>query len=216
MARIVSSDEKLIPGEFYVTVRTDDGQHFTIVHANMDATIYTLKLALSDWMQACPEDLDIIAMYPIADKTFLHTIHPDHRHLIVKVNVPIERIPSRYLTSSETRTLNLVHLSAEHIPLMESWLSCNLFKHIELGCDHPRIDEILVELGRIILSHTSIKTIHFRRSFINTHLPMLQMDVLFTFYQIAQTREIAVLLDPYICSNEKVIEYGSLLAQYSY
>lgn len=215
MARIVSSDEKLIPGEFYVTIRTDDSERFTIVHANMDATIYTLKLALSDWMQANPEDLDIIAMYPIADKTFLHTIHPDHRHLMVKANVPIERIPSRYLTSDvDNRSLNLVQVSAEDIPLMELWISCNLFKQLDIGCDHPRIDEILVTLGRIILSSSSIKTIHFRRSFPNNHLPMLSMDVLFTFYQIAQTCNIAILLDPFIYDNQEVIEYGALLAQY--
>jgi hypothetical protein len=214
MARIVSSDEKLIPGEFYVTVRTDDNQHFTIVHANMDATIYTLKLAISDWMHASPENLDIVAFYPIADKTFLHTIHPDHRHLIVKVNVPIEHIPSRYLSTFENRSLNLVQVSAEHIPLMESWLSCNLFKQLELGCDHPRIDEILVELGRIILHHTSINTIHFHRSFLHNHLPMLSMNVLFAFYQIAQTRNISILLDPFICDNKEIIEYGALLAQY--
>jgi len=219
MARIVSSDEKLVPGEFYVTIRTADSQRFTIVHANMDATVYNLKLALSDWMQAYPEDLDIIALYPIADKTFLHTIHPDHRHLIVIANVPTERVPSRYLTStSEKRTLNLVQLAAEHIPMMESWISCNLFEQLELGCDHPRIDEILLTLGEIILNPaiTSIQTIHFRRSFVDTHLPMLDMDVLYAFYQITQTRNITILLDPSICNNKEVIEYGSLLAQYCY
>ena len=212
MARIIAPDEKLIPGEFYVTIRTVDNQRFSIVHANADATIYTLKLALSDWIQAYPEDLDIVALYPIADKTFLHTIHPDHRHLIVTVNVPIERVPSRYLTSnSEKRVLNLVHLSAEHIPLMESWLSCNLFEQIELGCDHPRIDEILVTLGQFILHHTSIKTIHFRRSFSDHHLPMLQMEVLFVFYQIAQLQQIDIILDPHIFGNNEVVEFGSLL-----
>jgi hypothetical protein len=214
MARIIAEDEKLIPGELYVTIRTADSQRFTIVHANMDATVYSLKLAISDWMQAYPEDLDIVALYPIADKTFLHTIHPDHRHLMVIANVPIERVPSRYLTStSEKRALNLVHLSAEHIPMMESWLSCNLFEQLELGCDHPRIDEILVRLGEIILHPTSLKTIHFRRSFSDHHLPMLHMDVLYVFYQIAQLHNIIVVLDPHIFGNQEVVEFGALLTQ---
>jgi len=216
MARIISSKEKIIPGEFYATIRTVDSKRFTIVHANIDATIYSLKLSLSDWMCTNPEDLDIVALYPIADKTFLHTIHPDHRHLMVIANVPVDRIPSRYLTStSYKRALNLIQLSAEHIPMMELWLSCNLFEQLELCCDHPRIDEILVEIGKAILNPaiTSLKTIHFRRSFPNNHHPMLATDVLFAFHQIAQTRKIGILLDPYIINNMAVVNYETLLTK---
>ena len=214
MARIVSPDEPLIPGEFYVTIRTPDNQRFAIVHANMESTVYSLKVAIADWMRAYPDDIDVIALYPMADKTFLYTLHTDHRHLLVMANVPVERVPLRYLTDSNTtntKVLNLVMASAEHIPLFKTWLQYNLFEQLDLGCDHPRIDDILVELGKAIIDPTihSLKTIYFRRSFPRDQLPILTLDVLFVFYQVAQTRGITIILDPYIFGNNESIDFES-------
>ena len=215
MTRILFPNEPILPGEVYVTVSLPDGSNGVIVYGSTDATIYSLKLAICDHYHKHPDQLDIVLTpltpYPLADKIRLDSIHPTHRYLTVLY--PTLPIPSRYIQTitSSYQILNLVQIAAEDIPFIGDWLASRVFQQLDLGSDHPRIDEILMVVGHALVH--SIQVICFRRTLPSNHLPMITMDSMFTFYQLAFDKGIRILLDPFIFDNQNVVDFESWILE---
>lgn len=221
MTRILFANEPILPGEVYVSVSLSDGSDSVMVYGGTEATIYTLKLAISDHYHTRPDQLDIILSpltpYPLADKIRLDSIHPTHRYLTVIRNIPLPSIPSRYVQTitPSHKILRLVQVAAQDIPFIGDWIASNIFQQLDLGSDHPRIDEILMVVGHALVlpNVTELQTICFCRTLPSNHLPMITLDSLFAFYQTTFEKRIRILLDPFIFTNQTVVEFESWIIE---
>lgn len=214
MAHLVLPDETLIPGETYL-IMCIPSLKSTIVYVTPEGTIFNVKCAIAERMALQPLDIEIrLHQTVLADDFLPSMIHPMHRVLdAIRIT---DAIPTRYRSPYQSSILDLRGIYASHFIHLETWLLSNEFQHIELSADHPRINDLLVQLGSILACPEITNMISVRIHRTQKHYHLITTEQLILFYQQVQSKKaIAIHVDPSVLDTEEVVEMDHWVQQNS-
>ena len=214
MARLIQPDEIIVPSETYLIICVPSLKS-TVVYVTPEGTIFHVKCAIAERMALQPLDIEISLNQTVLPDDFLpSTIHPMHR--ILDATIASHVIPHRYRSAYQPSILDLRGIYALHMVYLKTWLLTNEFQHIELSADHPRINDLLVQLGSILACPEITNMISVRIHRTQKHYHLISTEQLILFYQQVQSKKaIAIQVDPSILDTEEVVEMDHWVQQNS-
>jgi hypothetical protein len=214
MARLLLPDETFIPGETYL-IMSIPSLKSTIIYVTPEGTIFNVKCAIAERMALQPVDIEISLHQTVLADDFLPSmIHPMHR--VLDATIASHVIPHRYRSAYQPSILDLRGIYALHMVYLKTWLLTNEFQHIELSADHPRINDLLAQLGSILACPEITNMISVRIHRTQKHYHLITTEQLILFYQTIQSKKaIAIHVDPSVLDTEEVVEMDHWVQQNS-